>query len=210
MDTKQTPYHVVVGYDFSPESRAALEQAWNVAKHQAPVFVHVLYVLSTDGPPSLHRPTFEDAEKCHERILEDITRHQVAPSSDIKVFAHARIGPRADSILALANEVGASLIAVGTHGRSGLARWALGSVAEAIVRDAQCPVFVARRGAYKTTSDASWSPEPPCPRCVSEREQSSGGTLWCSEHRRVYSPPLVHAPTNASIRQLRPVEWTLW
>lgn len=56
----------------------------------------------------------------------------------------AREGPPAAEICSLAEEVGAGLICVATHGRSGLGRVLMGSTAEEVLRRAPCPVFVRR------------------------------------------------------------------
>jgi len=50
------------------------------------------------------------------------------------------------SILHAAEEIDAGLIAMGTHGRKGLERFLLGSVAEQVIRGASCPVLVVRVG----------------------------------------------------------------
>lgn len=55
-----------------------------------------------------------------------------------------RLGTAADSILDVAAEVRASLIAMTSHGRSGAARWVLGSVAERVLQVSEIPVLVAR------------------------------------------------------------------
>lgn len=60
-------------------------------------------------------------------------------------------GPPGESILAYAERLGADLIAMTTHGRGGIARVVLGSVADEVVRRATCPLltspsFLARRG----------------------------------------------------------------
>ncbi len=84
------------------------------------------------------------------RELHDAADMLVAVASD-----HARArnvhcertvidGSPADAILALAQEKGSDLIVVGTHGRRGLRRWFLGSVAEAIMRRSTVPVVVVR------------------------------------------------------------------
>jgi nucleotide-binding universal stress UspA family protein len=49
-----------------------------------------------------------------------------------------------DEILALAAEEGCDLIVIGTHGRGGLSRFFLGSVADRVVRLATCPVMTVR------------------------------------------------------------------
>ncbi len=53
-------------------------------------------------------------------------------------------GPVAETILEYAEGIGADLIAMSTHGRSGLARWFIGSVADKIVRGARLPVLLVR------------------------------------------------------------------
>jgi nucleotide-binding universal stress UspA family protein len=55
-----------------------------------------------------------------------------------------RHGRAADEILAAADESGADLIAMATHGRTGIGRLLFGSVAEAVLRRAPVPVFMIR------------------------------------------------------------------
>jgi nucleotide-binding universal stress UspA family protein len=55
-----------------------------------------------------------------------------------------REGRAADEIIALGRETPGSLTAMGSHGRSGVERWILGSVTEAVVRHAETPVLVMR------------------------------------------------------------------
>lgn len=57
-----------------------------------------------------------------------------------------REGSPAPEIVAAAREWAADLLVVGTHGRGGLGRLVLGSVAEAVLRDAPCPVLAVRLG----------------------------------------------------------------
>jgi nucleotide-binding universal stress UspA family protein len=58
--------------------------------------------------------------------------------------AEVRIGSPATEIVAAAKDLHADLICIGTHGRGGLARVILGSVAEMVVRQAPCPVLTVR------------------------------------------------------------------
>lgn len=55
-----------------------------------------------------------------------------------------RIGSPEQEITAAAGDLGADLVCIGTHGRGGLSRVFLGSVAEQIVRHAPCPVLTVR------------------------------------------------------------------
>jgi nucleotide-binding universal stress UspA family protein len=57
------------------------------------------------------------------------------------------------TILDCADEVGADLIVMGTHGRRGLNRWLLGSVTERVVRTARIPVLTVRIGAGEDSDD---------------------------------------------------------
>jgi nucleotide-binding universal stress UspA family protein len=67
-----------------------------------------------------------------------------AQRSGVKVDTVLRHGPAWSEILAVAAETKADLIVMGTHGRRGLARALLGSVAEKVVRTASCPVMTVR------------------------------------------------------------------
>jgi nucleotide-binding universal stress UspA family protein len=56
-------------------------------------------------------------------------------------------GAPGDEIAAAAKSFGADLIVIGSHGRTGISRVLMGSVAEAVMRHAPCPVLVVRDGA---------------------------------------------------------------
>lgn len=89
----------------------------------------------------------EDAER--RRIEEElrnylrgveyqIVREGVTASSEV------RFGRPAEEIIAFAHDLDVDLIAMSTHGRSGLARWAYGSVADRVLHEAKCPVLLVR------------------------------------------------------------------
>lgn len=61
-----------------------------------------------------------------------------------EVKVHAGLGDEALEIIKLAERKHADLIAITTHGRSGVSRWAFGSVAERVVRHSPCPLLVLR------------------------------------------------------------------
>ncbi len=60
------------------------------------------------------------------------------------VWLAVRYGHPADEILAFVADVGADLIVMSTHGRSGIGRWVFGSVADRVLRRATCPVLLVR------------------------------------------------------------------
>jgi nucleotide-binding universal stress UspA family protein len=80
-------------------------------------------------------------EKAHDALHARIPPEDRGSGRCETVVAH---GAPAAEILRLAAERSASLIVIGTHGRTGLIRLALGSVAERVVREAPCPVLVIR------------------------------------------------------------------
>jgi len=96
-----------------------------------------------------------------------------------RVVSHLRSNAAGREIAQLAVDLEADLVVVGTHGRTGLARILLGSVAHAVVTQAPCPVLVVR------PKQASLVPgiEPPCPRCLETRRLTGGTQLWCDQHR---------------------------
>lgn len=97
------------------------------------------------------------------------------------VYTHVLSGSPAQEIVWLAASIGADLVVVGSHGRHGLKRLLLGSVAEHVVRNCGCPVLVERDKLH----DDTWvTPEiePPCRQCVDARFASGGKQKWCDRH----------------------------
>ena len=84
-----------------------------------------------------------------ERIQEELRNYLKGVALDLareRVSTHieVRFGDPAEEIIAYAKQVEADLIAMSTHGRTGLARWAYGSVTEKVMRHAHCPVLLVR------------------------------------------------------------------
>ncbi len=61
-----------------------------------------------------------------------------------EVNTEVRFGQPAEEIIGYAHDIQADLIAMCTHGRSGVARWAYGSVADRVLTHAECPVLLVR------------------------------------------------------------------
>jgi nucleotide-binding universal stress UspA family protein len=130
--------------DFSVNAEAALELASVLAEEGRGRLV-VLHVerqpLATLGGISGVPPLvveFDDRE-----VREKL--NQIQPTRSGFIVEHRLgYGDPATTILKTAEEIGADLIVMGTHGRTGLARLLMGSVAEHVVRKAQCPVLTVR------------------------------------------------------------------
>jgi nucleotide-binding universal stress UspA family protein len=99
-----------------------------------------------DLPPS--SVGAQDEESRIERQLVQYLRTAAQRLEPIAADVHVqvRFGRPADEILAFVGEVEADLIAMSTHGRSGVSRWVFGSVAERVLRGAACPVLLVRAG----------------------------------------------------------------
>jgi glycine betaine transporter len=100
-----------------------------------------------------------DAAARDEAIFERL-RQFYAPTHPIETRYMIRDGKPADAILQAAHEVGSDLIVMGTDGRTGLDRFLLGSVAEAVLRRAHCPVATMRSSLATHLSDQR-PPETP-------------------------------------------------
>ncbi len=96
------------------------------------------------------------------------------------MIAHLRLEAPAQEIAQIAADLEADLVIVGTHGRRGISRLLLGSVAEAVVRLAPCPVFVVRPKALPAEGPRS----SPRARAVWRRGVATAGKeYWCEQHR---------------------------
>jgi nucleotide-binding universal stress UspA family protein len=154
MDPAPSPRHVIVAYDFSPESEHALALALDTAHRDERVVLHLVAAISPDhGLPiaPLAKVDYDYADQIHQRLVERVetacTRRGFG--REVQFFVHARIGAPVHEILGVAGEVGAELILIGSHGRTGVDRMVLGSVSERVVREARCPVMVCRPPAYR-------------------------------------------------------------
>jgi nucleotide-binding universal stress UspA family protein len=99
----------------------------------------------------------EDVEKLRTDAEEYL--HSVAASlrgRGVRVTVQVRFGEAVAEILAGAREVEADLIAMSTHGRGGLGRLLFGSVAEAVLRQAETPVFMMRQTKAQVAARAAW------------------------------------------------------
>jgi nucleotide-binding universal stress UspA family protein len=138
---------LVVGVDFSELGDAALREACAISDLRADSEVHAVHavpmnaMMATDDSLIAEQP---DVDSLVTSLKEHVAVHAKvhADRTPARLFTHVRVGAAASEIVALAAELGAELIVVGTHGRRGLARLALGSVAEHVLRRATCPVLV--------------------------------------------------------------------
>lgn len=129
---------ILVPTDFSPPSDAALSYARLLGN----TFDASLHLLHVTGAHSTPPRTPADSRDRVPAALRDLRNRLTAGdrSPDVGVLAIEAPDPAAQ-IVRTARSMDVSLIVMGTHGRGGIARVLMGSVAEKVVRTAPCPVF---------------------------------------------------------------------
>ncbi len=121
--------------DFSSYSNQAYFHAVTLAEnHGASLTVLLVHT------PELHSPTGQTSQQYWREQLE-----QIRPLNQEIEVAHVFLeGDPATEIVRHARDAGVDLIVMGTHGRTGVERLLLGSVAEKVLRDAPCSVLVVK------------------------------------------------------------------
>jgi nucleotide-binding universal stress UspA family protein len=135
------PRHILVPHDFSDTAEHALSFAIAIAEKLG---AHITLMHAYEIP------AYPDSVLMTAELAGSITRAALgaldavagrARRPGVEVQALLRQGRPWSEINAAANETHADLIVMGTHGRHGLARALIGSVAEKVVRTAPCPVL---------------------------------------------------------------------
>ena len=125
--------------DYSHTGDAALSLAASLARERGAS----LLILHVEEPPAAYgggEMYYGIPEPAREDLLDML--EQVKPPGDpVECERRLVTGDPASTIANLAEEEGVDLIVMGTHGRTGLMRLLMGSVAEAVVRQAKCPVL---------------------------------------------------------------------
>jgi nucleotide-binding universal stress UspA family protein len=147
-EQQESGRRIVVGVDGSPSSKSAL--AWAVrqaevtgATVEAVIAWH--YPVMAGGVPFAPvraLDTASDVGAYAANVLTDAVREIVAPDGPVKVSLTVRKGNAARVLLDICN--GAELLVVGSRGHGGFTEALLGSVSQACVYHARCPVVIVR------------------------------------------------------------------
>jgi nucleotide-binding universal stress UspA family protein len=133
--------------DFSPIAYHAFEVASALA-HDYKARLVLLHVHEPPVPMGELVPT--ELPGYREALRRDL--QALKPAQPIATEYRLEEGTVAEGILRVANETKCDVIVLGTHGRSGLGRILLGSVAESVLREASCLVLTVKTGAVARTS----------------------------------------------------------
>lgn len=143
---------ILVPTDFSEASRAALRYAESLARDwQARlVILHVHLPEPLYGAAEMYSGIYPTEESVFREMLDRFVPQDPSLLSEHRYV----IGDPVQEIVDLAEEMQAAAIVIGTHGRRGLTRLLLGSVAEGVVRRATRPVLTVKSLPDTSASDA--------------------------------------------------------
>ncbi len=137
--------HILFPTDFSHTGDAALAWATSLARDTGAT----LHIVHVEEPPMVYGGEMyygmPDPNLDH---LKEMLHKIVPPDPNVPYKHHLVTGAPASAICRLAKDENADMIVLGTHGRTGVLRMLMGSVTEAVVRQAHCPVLT-----YKQPSE---------------------------------------------------------
>lgn len=147
--------HILAPVDFSPLSGLGLRWAGALARCGG-ARLTVLYANPFTPPPYFTSGRIERMRASHREEMreaeEELRRFTASAMGKVEPWVGIQVAQAlpVDAILAAADAGGADLVVMGTHGRSGINRFMLGSVAERVLRQSRVPVLTVRGDAERT------------------------------------------------------------
>jgi universal stress protein A len=138
--------------DFDQNSPMALRFACDLAREERNATLDVLHVVAIPPGPEVAIP-FDKLEGKAKARLQRMVRQKI--DGKVPYQLHIRTGDPGTEVIRTAEQIGADLIIMVTHGRRGLGRFLLGSVAEKVAREAPCPVLTIRPGVIRARRSAA-------------------------------------------------------
>jgi nucleotide-binding universal stress UspA family protein len=159
MNTIQTILHPT---DFSESADHAFRLACSLARdHEARVVV--LHVVASSAPVAggmlVGSFSYENVNDVDSELTNRLDAMRES-HPDMPIEWRLSKGNVIDGILAAAEDVEAGLIVMGTHGRTGLTRILMGSIAENIVRKANCSVLTVKTPIAQRTAEREYEEQP--------------------------------------------------
>jgi nucleotide-binding universal stress UspA family protein len=148
------PKTILVPHDFGAGSDHALAYAVDLAKALGAelIVMHAFEIPMIGFPDGTLVATPELASRVLEGANVGLKKAaELHAGSGVAMRTLVKQGPTWQTITETATELGAGMIVMGTHGRHGLPRALLGSVAEKVVRTAHCPVLTIHAGDVKAS-----------------------------------------------------------
>lgn len=152
------PTKILVPSDFSTYSDKALAQALDIAQeYKAQVYVlHVVqekisHTLDDYGltPRSIKQMETKMISNARKKIQKQIKKFPKA--EELEAFAEVMVGNPSEAILDMQKEKGIDLIVISSLGRTGLAKYFIGSVARNVLKASTCPVLLVKQELLRPT-----------------------------------------------------------
>jgi nucleotide-binding universal stress UspA family protein len=181
-----TRFVVLAAVARSPNEREVVRVGANFARTIPGGELHLVQVVEDLPSPMALVPAPPGLGVTTAEIVGAARKHLDEVAADARgqfggrIVEHLAAGSAWKQILQLAIDLQADVVLVGTHGRTGVKRVVLGSVAEAVVRRASCPVIVVRPKDYHAFVPPEI--EPACPDCLQTQRETNGERLWCDQH----------------------------
>jgi nucleotide-binding universal stress UspA family protein len=140
------PRRILHPTDYSDNSMEALRLALDLAQ-QCNSQILLVHVVETLGPENV---TFGEVaaqpqpEAYRQRLMTDFQRRVPDPGAGVSLEYVLVEGDAAEAIVRVTQERSCDLIVMSTHGRTGLRRLLMGSVAEQVIRHAPCPILITK------------------------------------------------------------------
>jgi nucleotide-binding universal stress UspA family protein len=141
---------ILVTTDLSPLGDAALPTALALARGLGARLLLASVVETPPAPSPLYAhyypmPKPEEIERSRAKVLDELrSRLAGGATAGVEAECHVSDGNPAGEIVRLALDRGVSMIVMSTHGRTGVKRFLLGSVADRVLRETTCPVLLVR------------------------------------------------------------------
>jgi|SRR5215204_991556 len=142
------PTKILLATDGSEDAELALRAAVDIAEKTGSE-LHVVHAWHSIPSTRFEAYIRAQLKKEAQELLDDQVRKIKATGGSV-VQAHLRIGRADEEIVALAEEIGAGLIVMGSRGLGGIRRALMGSISGSVARHAHCPVLVVRKEATVT------------------------------------------------------------
>lgn len=157
-------YRIAVALDASEYAEIVLEHALDQAARHERVDLHFITVIEGD----------ETVDAAKARLAALALQGLDSSTTDWRARLHVGIGPRAEEIANLANDIDADLLVVGYFGTHP-AR-ARQFTADRVLELVTCPTLIVSLGGHSLEDQAA------CPACASVREESEGERWFCERH----------------------------
>jgi universal stress protein A len=151
---------ILVPVDLSETSRELLREAHDLGR-KFNSELHLLHVVEpwpavvAEPLPAAYAALLTDQQSQAARSVEHLIAGESCP---IPCIQEIRVGPAAAEILQYAVQEHIDLIVMGTHGRAGVSRLLLGSVAQKVIQGAPCAVLIVPRPNHGNVRQESWPP----------------------------------------------------